>query len=140
MMISLNKHQTGKEFIKEMEKTYGSIKELEKKFKIINKMIYHVDLEAWKYHKDNLDETIDRTTSIITDSLTIGEIEIELLTTIKRKHPESIRELARLVNRDISVVQPKVKNLSETGLIELKEGIKNRKTPYLNYDEITIAI
>jgi len=29
--------------------------------------------------------------------------------------------------------------LEEKGFIELKNGTKNRKIPYLNYDEISIA-
>ncbi|KZX11662.1 HVO_A0114 family putative DNA-binding protein [Methanobrevibacter filiformis] len=65
---------------------------------------------------------------------------MNLLNTIKKENPESIRELARIIDKDISTVQPKIKNLSENGFINFKEGRKNSKIPYLNYDEITIAI
>jgi predicted transcriptional regulator len=140
MRVILLKKQTGKEFIKEMEKTYGSIIELEKKLKRTNNMIYYVDLEAWKYHLNHLYEIINRSETIITDKLKINETDLELLSMIKTEQPESIRELARLINKDISTVQPKVKKLAENGLIELKQENKNRLVPYLNYDEITVSI
>ncbi|MDR0911822.1 MAG: hypothetical protein LBM96_04375 [Methanobrevibacter sp.] len=140
MIISLKKIQTGQEFIKEMEKRHGSYNELKKKFKRTNNMIFLIDLEALEYHKKNPNETIERTNSIITDELTLGEIEIELLNTIKNNHPKSIRELARLSNKDISVVQPKVKNLHQEGLIKIKEGIRNSKIPVVNFDEIVISL
>ncbi|MDR3290515.1 MAG: MarR family transcriptional regulator [Methanobrevibacter sp.] len=140
MRVILLKKQTGKEFIKEMVKTYGSIIELEKRLKRTNNMIYYVDLEAWKYHLNHLDEIINRSKTIITDKLKINETDLELLIMIKTEQPESIRELARLINKDISTVQPKVKKLAENGLIELKQGNKNRLVPYLNYDEITVSI
>ena len=50
MIITLIKKQTGKEFIKDMEKTYHSISELEKTFKRTNNMKMYVDLENWKYY------------------------------------------------------------------------------------------
>ncbi|MEA4956136.1 hypothetical protein SDC9_03517 [bioreactor metagenome] len=141
MMVSLVKEQKGNEFIQEMEKTYKSLEEAEKLLKRTPRnMILYVDIENWKYYKKHPDETIKRTTSIVTKKLTLGELEIELLNTIKRDKPKSIRELAKIVNKDISSVQPKVKNLEQEGLIELKEGNKNSKIPYLNYDEITLAI
>jgi DNA-binding MarR family transcriptional regulator len=140
MIINLNKKQTGLDFIKEMEKSHGSINQLEKMFKKTNNMVYYVDLEAWKYHLSHLDEEIDRTTSIVTDKITITEADINLLNTIKKEKPKSIRELARLTNKDVSTVHSKIKNLQKEGLIELIKGDRNRKIPVLKYDEISIAI
>ncbi|GAA5818150.1 MAG: conserved hypothetical protein [Methanobrevibacter sp. CfCl-M3] len=74
MIINLNKKQSGLDFIKEMEKTYGSVDQLEKMFKETNNMVYYVDLEAWKYHLNHLDEEIERTNSIVTDKITISEV------------------------------------------------------------------
>ena len=59
MIITLVKKQTGKEFIKEMEKTYKSISELEKTFKRTNNIKMYVDLENWKYYVNHLDEKIE---------------------------------------------------------------------------------
>jgi len=140
MIINLNKKQSGLDFIKEMEKSYGSIQQLEKMFKQTNNMVYYVDLEAWKYHLDHLDEEIERTTTIVTEKITISDSDLNLLNAIKKEKPESIRELARLTNKDVSAVHSKIKNLEKKGLIEIVKGVKNRKIPVLNYDEISIAI
>ncbi|MDR0911047.1 MAG: winged helix-turn-helix transcriptional regulator [Methanobrevibacter sp.] len=141
MMITLVKKQTGREFINEMEKQYKSIDEAEKILKgNPTNMILYVDLENWKHYLKNPDEKIKRTTSLVTDELILGEIELQLLNTIKRERPRSIRELARMTGKDVSVVQPKIKNLVNNGLIQLKKQYKNSKTPYLNYDQINIAV
>jgi len=140
MTINLNKKQSGLDFIKEMEKTYGSVEQLEKMFKETNNMVYYVDLEAWKYHLNHLDEKIERTNSIVTDKINISESDINLLNTIKKKNPESIRELARLTNKDVSTVHSRIKKLEKNGLINMVTGSKNKKVPVLSYDEITIAI
>jgi len=68
MIITLIKKQTGHEFIEEMELTYKSISELEKLFKMTNNMKMYVDLENWKYYKENPDETIEITESLFTES------------------------------------------------------------------------
>ena len=69
MIITLVKKQSGKEFINEMEKTYNSISELEKLFKRTNNMKMYVDLKNWKYYKDNLDEEIELTESLVTNKI-----------------------------------------------------------------------
>jgi len=142
MIISLVKEQKGIEYVKEMEKTYNSIEEAEKLLEKTTprNMVIYVDIENWKHLKDHPNETIKRTTSIVTNHLILGEIEIELLNMIKYNKPRSIRELAKLIDKDISTVQPKIKNLEKEGLLKLKDGVKNSKIPYLNYDEISIAI
>ncbi|RBQ22920.1 hypothetical protein ALNOE001_13090 [Candidatus Methanobinarius endosymbioticus] len=63
-----------------------------------------------------------------------------MLNTIKQEKPQSIRELPKILHKDISSVQPKVKNLANEGLIKIKDGNKNSKIPYLNYDEINLVI
>ena len=142
MIISLVKEQKGIEYVKEMEKTYNSIEEAEKLLERTKprNMVIYVDIENWKHLKNNPDEKIKRTTSIITNHLIIGEIEIELLNMIKHNNPQSIRELAKLIDKDISTVQPKIKSLEKEGLLELKDGVKNSKIPVMNYDKIEIAI
>ena len=142
MIISLVKEQKGIEYVKEMEKTYNSIEEAEKLLERTKprNMVIYVDIENWKHLKNNPDEKIKRTTSIITNHLIIGEIEIELLNMIKHNNPQSIRELAKLIDKDISTVQPKIKSLEKEGLLELKDGVKNSKVPVFNYDKIEIAI
>lgn len=140
MIITLVKNQTGEEFIKEMEQTYRSIEELEKTFKRTNNMKLYVDLENWKYYMDNLDETIKLTESLVTDKLSLTDLDFIILNTIKHKKPRSIRDLAKKINKDVGNIQPKVKRLEEEGFIKFEKGSKNSKIPFLTYDEIKLVI
>ena len=92
-----------------MENTHGSIEEAEKLLERTKprNMVIYVDVENWKYYKDHPKESIKRTNSIITNRLNFGEIEFELLNTIKHKKPQSIRALAKLLDKDISTVHQK---------------------------------
>lgn len=66
--------------------------------------------------------------------------DISLMSFIKNQKPNSIKELSKLANRDISTIQHNVNILENEGLIEIKEGTKNRKIPIFNFDKIEIAI
>ena len=140
MIITLVKKQSGADFIKEMEETYKSINQLEKLFKRTNNTKMYVDLENWKYYKDNLDETIEITESLITDRLSLSDLDLVILNTIKHKKPKSIGDLANKIDKDVGNIQPKVKKLEEKGFIRFENGIKNSKIPYLTYDEIKLEI
>ncbi|WP_407391836.1 winged helix-turn-helix transcriptional regulator [Methanobrevibacter sp.] len=140
MIITLVKKQNGYEFIKEMEETYNSINELEKLFKRTNNMKMYVDLENWKYYKDNPDEEIEISESLVTNKLSLSDLDLIILNTIKHEKPRSIRDLANKINKDVSNIQPKVKRLEEEGFIKFETGIKNSKIPYLTFDEIKLEI
>ena len=140
MIITLVKKQTGLEFISEMEDTYKSITELEKLFKRTNNMKMYVDLENWRYYSQNPDETIEITESLVTNKLSLSDLDLIILNTIKHEKPRSIRDLANKINKDVSNIQPKVKKLEKEGFIKFEEGIKNSKIPYLTFDEIKLEI
>jgi predicted transcriptional regulator len=140
MIITLIKKQTGQEYIKEMELTYKSISELEKLFKRTNNMKMYVDLENWRYYKKNPDEMIEVTESLITNKLSLSDLDLIILNTIKHEKPKSIRDLAKKINKDVSNIQPKVKKLEEDGFIRFETGVKNSKIPYLTFDEIKLEI
>ena len=140
MIITLVKKQTGLEFISEMEDIYKSINELEKLFKRTNNMKMYVDLENWRYYKENPDETIETTESLVTNKLSLSDLDLIILNTIKHEKPRSIRDLANKINKDVSNIQPKVKKLEKEGFIKFEEGIKNSKIPYLTFDEIKLEI
>jgi len=132
---------SGKEKINELEKTYGSIKNLKRLFENDNEnMLLYSDLEDWEYFLKHPDETIEEGKTIFPENISLNTIELELLSFIKNKNPSSISELARLVNKEVSSVQKKVNSLEEEGLLSFETGTKNRKIPRLNYDKIEIAI
>jgi predicted transcriptional regulator len=63
---------------------------------------------------------------------------ISLLQVIREKKPESISELARLLNRSQPNVSNDVKYLEGIGLLELEEkkGSVSHKKPIVNYDAV----
>ena len=140
MIITLVKKQSGLEFIEEMQNTYKSIEEAEKLFKRTNNMKVYVDLENWKYYQHNLNETIKTSESLVTDKLSLSDLDLIILNTIKHEKPRSIRDLAKKINKDVSNIQPKVKRLEEDGFIRFESGSKNSKIPYLTFDEIILEI
>lgn len=68
---------------------------------------------------------------------------IKILKVIKEKHPASIYELAKLLNRNLKNVSDDVHYLAELGLIELEKGKSNgreKTTPVVDYDKILLEI
>jgi predicted transcriptional regulator len=68
---------------------------------------------------------------------------LRILKIIKEKHPSSIYELAKLLNRNLKNVSDDVHYLSELGLIELEKAKSNGRVktmPIVNYDKILLEI
>lgn len=68
---------------------------------------------------------------------------LRILKIIKEKHPSSIYELAKLLNRDLKNVSGDVHYLAELGLIELEKAKSNGRAktmPIVNYDKILLEI
>jgi len=64
---------------------------------------------------------------------------VELVRATRREEPSSMRELARIVERDIRQVSDDVNELASLGLIELiEEG--RAKRPMVSYDELDVRI
>lgn len=72
----------------------------------------------------------------------LTEERLRVLKTIKKEHPQSIYELAKLLHRDIKNTFNDVRFLAEAGLIELKKTKDGREktTPSVNYDKILLEI
>lgn len=140
MIITLIKKQTGEEFVKDMEKEYGSLQKIKIAYEKSNNMKLLVDMENWEYYKEHPKETLELSESLITDDISLSKLDLLLLNTVKHKHPKSIREIATILNKNVSSIQPQLKKLESEGLIKFKEGNKNSLVPYLTYDEIKITI
>lgn len=68
---------------------------------------------------------------------------VKILKVIKEKHPASIYELAKLLNRNLKNVADDVHYLAELGLIELEKGKSNGREkimPIVNYDKLLLEI
>ena len=69
----------------------------------------------------------------------LTEKRLQLLKTIKDKKPESVYQLAKLVNRDIKNVLQDLSYLQEMDFVEIRET-KDRKVPHLVCDKIALEI
>lgn len=64
---------------------------------------------------------------------------IDLLRSVARNEPASMREAARLVDRDIKQVSENLERLSRYGVVEFREDGR-AKRPVVPYDEIDIRL
>jgi len=75
----------------------------------------------------------------LVDSLT--PLRLELVQAIAAHAPESMREAARLVDRDVSDVHSDLKHLETLGILELKEGGPGgAMQPIVPFDRIEMHI
>jgi predicted transcriptional regulator len=72
----------------------------------------------------------------------LTEERLRILKVIKKEHPSSIYELAKMLKRDIKNTFDDVQYLAEAGFVELKKSKKGREkiTPLVNYDKILLEI
>lgn len=64
---------------------------------------------------------------------------LELLSTVAREEPSSIREAARLVDRDVRQVHDDLWNLGQMGLVEFDRGGRSHR-PLAEYERIEVGI
>ncbi|KZX16301.1 MarR family protein [Methanobrevibacter cuticularis] len=140
MIISLIKEQSTKEYDEQMKKKYGSMEKLEKLLEKTPENTLYFDLQNWKLLLETPEEPIIKKEVIITDKISIGENEIQILNIIKNEKPKSVREIALKIKKDPANINNKINHLAKEGLISFKKGLKNSKIPTLNYDKIEIAI
>ena len=73
------------------------------------------------------------------DSIT--PLRLELIRTIAKETPESMREAARLVDRDVSDVHSDLKQLDVLGILTLEElGPSGAIQPVVPFDRIEVHI
>ena len=139
--ITLVKEFKGKDLVKVFEKKYGSMDRIKRAHgRGKGNVKLELDLEDWEYFLKHPNESVRETKIIYTENPEITMKDISLLSFIKNQKPQSIKELADLAKRDISTIQRKANILKNEGLIEIKNGTKNRKVPIFNYDRMEIAI
>jgi predicted transcriptional regulator len=65
---------------------------------------------------------------------------LTLIRAIQRERPESIRDLARLLERNVSPVHSALTKLESYGLVAFEEGDNRAKRPVVPYDRIRIDV
>ena len=99
------------------------------------------DLEDWEYFLEHPDEEYTQELIIYDEKPSFSSTDLEILNLVKNEKPQSINELAIMMDKDRGNITKQVNKLKEKGLLILEEGnINNMKTPVFNYDKIEIAI
>ncbi|QWR78393.1 HVO_A0114 family putative DNA-binding protein [Candidatus Magnetomonas plexicatena] len=121
------KVKTIKIVIKSDEDIFNEVKEVVRKIEQNEKI---------KKHEEIAFDDIDTLRKILTDG------RMKILKGIKKYNPQSIYELAKILDRDIKNTFDDVQFLAEMGLIELKKTKDGREktTPKVSYDNILVEI
>ncbi|RDZ39550.1 hypothetical protein C5B91_19485 [Haloferax sp. Atlit-10N] len=67
----------------------------------------------------------------------LSEKNLDLIRAIAREEPQSLRELARLVDRDIKNVSKAINDLAQLGLVEFKQDGQSKR-PVVWYSKIHV--
>jgi len=103
----------------------------------LNKLFEKV--KEGKINESEPHKIVSRTTEDIGKILT--RERIRLLHIIREKKPESISELARILDRKESNVHNDLTFLEGIGLLEIKKGINHvKKVPVVDYDALHITV
>ncbi len=72
----------------------------------------------------------------------LTERRLEMLHVIKEKHPSSVYELAKILNRDLKNVNMDLEYHREIELVEIKRSKEKRERviPQVNYDVIELRV
>jgi len=72
----------------------------------------------------------------------LTEERLWIIKTVKKTHPSSIYQLAKILGRDIKNTYDDVQFLAEAGFMELERSDEGRDktTPVVNYDKILLEI
>lgn len=141
IQITLERKITGNELIKDFEYEYGSLENLKKLLEEDPKnVLLQLNLDDWNYYLNHSDAEVKDERIIFTHEMPIDDLELTLMDHIKNKNPESIEELAEMVQEDAKKVHSKLEGLEEAGFIILHKEQSGKVTPALRYNSIKIAI
>jgi len=81
-------------------------------------------------------DSIDTMRAVLTNN------RLLILKTIRERHPKSVYELAKMLERDLKNVNQDLKMLAEIGLVTLEkaETDKKRVIPHVDYSKILLEI
>jgi len=92
--------------------------------------------EKIKKHEAIYFENLDAMRRILTEE------RLKIVRAIKREHPASIYELAKILGRDVKNTFDDVQFLAQAGLVDLKKvrDAREKTTPSVKYDKILLEI
>jgi predicted transcriptional regulator len=92
--------------------------------------------EKVKKHQAIVFESLDVMRKVLTEE------RLKIVKAIRKNHPASIYELAKILRRDVKNTFDDVQFLAQAGLVELKKtkDIREKTTPKVDYDKIVLEI
>jgi predicted transcriptional regulator len=92
--------------------------------------------EKVKKHQAIYFESLDVMRKVLTEE------RLKIVKAIRKNHPASIYELAKILRRDVKNTFDDVQFLAQAGLVELKKtkDIREKTTPKVVYDKIVLEI
>ncbi|MGA2468920.1 MAG: ArsR family transcriptional regulator [Thermodesulfobacteriota bacterium] len=92
--------------------------------------------EKVKKHEAIYFESLDAMRRVLTEE------RLRILKVIRKEHPASIYELAKILKRDLKNTFNDVQFLVQAGLVDLKKtkDVREKTTPLVNYDKILLEI
>ena len=92
--------------------------------------------EKVKKHQAIYFESLDVMRKVLTEE------RLKIVKAIRKNHPASIYELAKILRRDVKNTFDDVQFLAQAGLVELKKtkDVRKKTTPEVNYDKILLEI
>jgi|SRR3989338_1199027 len=97
----------------------------------------HLAKKSYSSKREELSfQNIDTLRKVLTEK------RMEIFHTIKEQHPESIYELAKLLERDLKSVNTDIEILTDLGFVTLEElhDARQRIMPKIDFDAIHIEI
>ena len=92
--------------------------------------------EKVKKHQAIYFESLDAMRKVLTEE------RLKIVKAIRKNHPASIYELAKILRRDVKNTFDDVQFLAQAGLVELRKtkDVRKKTTPEVNYDKILLEI
>jgi predicted transcriptional regulator len=92
--------------------------------------------EKVKKHQAIYFENLDAMRKVLTEE------RLKIVKAIRKNHPTSIYELAKILRRDVKNTFDDVQFLAQAGLVELKKtkDIREKTAPKVDYDKIVLEI
>jgi predicted Rossmann fold nucleotide-binding protein DprA/Smf involved in DNA uptake len=141
MRIRFVKELKAEEKIREFEEKYGTLENLEEYLKRRPEdVLAQIDLEDWRYLLEHPGAKVVEGEVKIATEVLLTKNELQILSTIKKEQPKSIRELAKKLGKDVKNVYNSVMELKELGIIGLEKGRKRSLKPRLKYNKIVVEI
>lgn len=105
-----------------MEKQYGSPQKLKTAYEQTHRFKLLVDLENWEFYQEHPEETLELSEILINNDISLSKLDFKILDIIKNKKPRSIREVAEILDKSVSNVQPRLKKLEKEGFVVISGG------------------